>query len=940
MRTLRTFSFSIVSVLAGLAMGGGCGTDDDRPTPRAYPRDAIDDVKTTETLSLPGLVDPVRVVRDTRGMVHVYGRNLHDTAMAQGFMTARDRAPQLELLRRVAEGRLAEYAGKLQPDLVDRDLTMRAMGLRRTAVKYYATLKEGSDAKAIVDGYAAGVSHYFQMIRDHQASVPNGWLSIRPEKYTAWDPAASLAIARLQTWALSYTGDDEIDFTELYTKLHATFTEDSTDAAIKARASMALDVMRFEPAAKRPVIDPPKAGGSFRDLTSPPKAGTPALFDDELLKPYRATIAATKATREMLGKGGWSSNNWVVSASKSATGKAMVASDPHLGLPAPAIFHMVGFHVIGETPDKNLDVSGMAFAGIPGVVLGFNKNIAWGATVAVFDVNDLYRDKIVDGKVKIGGVDVAVEAIEEQIDYGDGRKVPITIEAIPGHGVVLPTVVDHAYVKRTGSDVVAVRWTGMEPSGEFEAFMALAKATNVDEAVAAMAPFQVGAQNFVFGDSAGNIRYTTHARVPTRPPGATAWNGAKFTGQVPCLAFPGDAGLEWNGNLDDAKLPAAKNPAVGYIATANSDQYGLTFDNDPTNDSIYLSCVWDLGFREARVRERLDAKDKISAEDMASIQADAKSPLGARIAKYFVATIDRAEKARLGTSPAPDLDALIKDPRYIPARMQFVRGLLDAWGTESDYEAASGVGMNGDPAPTDREVRASQATLVFNATMIPLYGRVFDDEWTAMGKPAWMKELQTKGLLRLLEKPEPLATADSTGESVLWDDMSTREIVETKDERILGSILAALDFLTKKLGDDPDKWRWGMLHTIRFSSLLSGTGGQLSIPSDGDTKWPEGGYPRHGDDANVDRCDFGLGGSSHKFEFSYSSGPAQRMVALLDPAGPVVMNALPGGNVWIPSDKHFADEVELWRLNKSKKVAFSPGEVVLTAESRLDLLPF
>src|SRR5581483_2998069 len=129
-----------------------------------------------------------------------------------------------------------------------------------------------------------------------------------------------------------------------------------------------------------------------------------------------------------------------------------------------------------------LDVAGMSFAGTPGVVLGFNRHIAWGATVAVFDVNDEYLDKVHDGNVTIGGKDVAIVPVTEQFDYGDGNPQQITIETIPGHGVILPTVKDHRLVPRTNDTVVSIRWTGMEPSGELEAFLGMNKANNVDEA--------------------------------------------------------------------------------------------------------------------------------------------------------------------------------------------------------------------------------------------------------------------------------------------------------------------------------------------------------------------------------------------------------------------------------------------------------------------------
>lgn len=937
-RARRRVVGTLLALLAATtASHVGCGTDPDTPTPSqpVYPKDAIDDVPVTKKLALPGLLsETVRVVRDDRGMVHVYGRNVHDAFVAEGYMMARDRAPQMELLRRVAEGRLAAALGNLRSDLANRDLSMRAMGLHRTAKAYYATLTPDSLERQILDGFAAGVTAYFREIRNGDKGIPNAWLAIPADRYEDWTGVDSLAIGRLQSWALSYTGDDEIEATALLQAIQDKFKADATDPLVKARAGLALDFVRFEPLAKRPVLDTGVPASAFLgDKPRPAPVPFPRL-SPALLQEVAPMVQAMKDTRDFLGKGGWSSNNWVVSPQKSATGAALAASDPHLGLPAPSIFWMTGVHVKGNDATQDLDVAGMGFAGIPGVVLGFNKDVAWGATVAVYDVNDVYRDTIVDGKVKVAGADVAVVSHEEDFVYSPkdaGAK--IVLEEIPGHGYVMPTTKDNRWVARTASEVLAIRWTGMEPSGEFSAFMHLNRAKNVDDGVKALQRFEVGAQNFVLADSSGNIAYTTHSRVPTRPAGALAWDKATMKGQLPCLVLPGDGGLEWNGRVADAFLPQAKNPAAGYIGTANSDQYGLSFDNDPSNGPLFLSCVWDVGYREFRVRERLDAKEKLSLDDLASIQADNKSPLGSRLAKHVIASLQKAEDARTSGKSSPDLDAVLKDPRYKPERMQFALAVLKAWGDKYGYETPAAYAIAGDPAPGTDEITASQATLIFNATWVALEKRVLDDEWNAIGRPSWMHDFRVKGLVRILEKPEALATADATGESAVWDDMTTPE-VETRDQQIVLSVLQGLDGIIAKLGDDPGKWRWGALHTVSFTSMVPGTESDLSIP-DKTKGYPNNGFPRHGDWQNIDRSDPGL----QSFDFSYDSGPAQRMVASLEKTGPVVRNALPGGNVWRPDDKFFENEAELWRTNKNAPIVFQPGDVAGKAVERWDLTP-
>jgi penicillin G amidase len=853
---------SVLGLAVAIVAAQACGKDPDTPTPsrKQYPADEIDKVATTGRLVIPALKEPVRVIRDKRGMVHIYARNIHDAALAEGYMMARDRAPQIELLRRVAEGRLAEALGSLQPSLQVRDITLRAIGLRRWANKTWEQMKDGSDAKEILTGFSAGVSKFYGELRSGEAKqIPNGWKALPAKYFTDWEPQSTLAIGRLQTWALSYTGDDEIEFTETLQKAHDTFKADATDPALKARAGFAVDALRFEPPAKRPTLDtPPPANPSFKEWkpAGAKEVRKPARLSPELLARIRPSLDAMRATREMLGKGGWSSNNWVVGPSKSATGMAMVASDPHLGLPAPSVFYMAGLHVISDDPSKQLDVAGMSFSGIPGAVLGFNKHIAWGATVAVFDVNDAYRDVIRDGKVTMKGADgapkqVAVNKIVEKFETGKG-SLDVVLEEVPEHGMVLPEFDGDNWVPRKAEEAISMRWTGMSPPGEFEAFMAVNKAKSVDEARAALESFQVGAQNFVFGDVDGHILYTTHSHVPVRPKAAFAFDSKTMKGTLPCLVMPGDQGLEWSGRVPDSQLPQAKDPASGYIATANSDQYGLSFDNDITNDPVYLSCTWDPGYRLARVRERIDAKDKLTVEDMSSIQSDAKSPLGTRISPHFVKAIERTEAARTGTA-VPELDGVIKDPRYDAARIGFVLSILKSWKDKSDFDTPAALPIGSDPVPSNDEIAASQATLVFNAALVALHNRVLDDEWTAMGKPPWFRDLRQRTILRMLEKPEKLATDDGTGESVLWDNLETKDVVETRDQQLMLALLDGLDWIVKTYGTNPDKWRWGAAHAITFTSLLPGTERQLSIPEE-DDGFPNLGFPRHGARTSASRA--------------------------------------------------------------------------------------
>jgi penicillin amidase len=949
----------LLSILGATAIAAhGCGKDDPQPAGPSYPADEIDELSAKQSIVVPGLREPVRAVRDKRGMMHIYARNHHDAAVAEGYLMAYDRGPQLEVLRRVAEGRLASLLGNVDRKLATRDLVMRQMRLRKTAEKYYATLKEGSDEKAVIDGFAEGVTAFFREIREGKAKqIPNGWFVVQKKDYEDWDPVSTLAIARLQTWALGFYGDQELEYTALLDKAQETFSENAADPAFQARKNFPLDAMRFAPAIQARVLDTPgiPGVGGATNAKSLPSGALPRPNDlpnfsrtklsRTLLSDLSPAFRGMGETRDFLGDGGtWSSNNWIVAPSKSATGASLVASDPHLGMPAPAVFWMGGIHVLSDDPAKRYDAAGMIFAGTPIVVLGFNKDISWGATVAVFDVQDLYRFKVDGDKVTVkgeGGAPKTIQIVrhEETIDYGDGTPVPIVIEEIPGYGFVTPTIVDDRWVPRTSDEVLSIRWTGMEPSAEYEAFFGLGKSKTTDEAMKALEIFEVGAQNFVIGDNSGNIAYRAQARVPTRPAGMLAWDAKTARGKLPCLVQEGSDGFEWTGNVPLDQLPQAKNPEKGWLASANNDQFGLSFDNDPSNGPVYLSCLWDYGYRQARAQELLGKLDKVSLDDMARIQGDAQSPLGRYLSQYLIAAIEKAEAARTsGTVPA-ELQGILADPRWDPARIGFALQVLKGWAA-ADWDTPAALPIKSDdPQPTAKDIAASQATFVFNATMVALYKNVLDDEWEALGRLPWYKDLQTRAIIRILQKPEPLATADATGESVLWDDLRTKDVVETRDQIILKSFLEGLDFVVTAGGPDPDGWRWGKVHGVTFVTMLSGTESELSIPSS-NQGFPKGvGFPRHGDEANLDRSDYGMGGKTWAFKFTYAMGPAQRFVASMEKDKPVVRNVLAGGNSWRPSSPYFDNEVQLWRKNQNGPIAFTPGEVVPEADERIDLVP-
>lgn len=957
----RLLAASAVSTLA-LA---GCSSSDttppsdggtDSPAEVTGPLGTRADLPVDERIVIDHLSAPVDVVRDTFGRPHIYAATAADAMRAEGWLVAKDRGLQLEFFRRVSEGRLAEILSQSDPSTIDVDITYRHIGLGRVAKAEYEALPAG-ELKDLMDAYADGITQVFAKIRTNELHLPNGVLGIDNSAFTDWSAIDSLAIGRLQTHLLSYDADVDLGNQLLFDAAHGTFTLGDADPLKAKRAGLERDLFRFAPS------DPATTTTGYPMGVKPASAkASPRLVGKVPAKHLDIQALAGKYlearqwSRRLLNPEGFGSNNWAISPDRSATGHALVASDPHLSLIAPSIFWPVSIDVTapaGGDSSKDLKVAGVAFPGIPGIILGHNEHIAWGATVAGYDVSDAYAETLsADGKsVMFKGKEVAIETIDEVINRQGKEPFTYKVQVVPHHGPIQPTITkDHLVTPAdAASGAVSIRWTGQEATHEIEAVFALLRSKDVDEARTSLKAFGVGAQNWMLADTSGNILWTSHANVPVRDPGAFAWDAQKYEGTLPCFVLPGDGSAEWKGYLADDLVPWEKNPAKGYISTANNDPIGNTLDNDPSNDVLpdgspmYLAASYDIGFREGRIHTRIEAhKDPFTTADLSAIQGDHRSAMGAALTPMLLAAIDHAEAERKAPGSHPALAAVVKDAAYKPDVVAAVRAMLDSWGKDADYEAANGIDLEtnkpldgtGDSA---KEVAAAQATLVFNVWVTRFIGRTFGDELSAM-KIGVGSELKAKGLLHLLQADvTTLATYDAvTGDSALWDDMATPE-VESREERMIRGLLDALSTLEKIAGPDMATYRWGAHHSIRFTALIS-IFGTLSIPPTGDKVFPEG-FPRPGDQFSVDACGFSYAGLGKDPDFTYAHGPSQRFVIDMDPAGPKAWNALPGGAIWDAKSPHFRDEAELWRKNQTHPVPFALADVVAAKEKRTVAAP-
>ncbi len=297
---------------------------------------------------------------------------------------------------------------------------------------------------------------------------------------------------------------------------------------------------------------------------------------------------------------GLGSNNWVVSGSRTTTGKPLLANDPHLGLQIPSIWYQVGLH------GGKFNVTGVTFAGVPGVIIGHNNRIAWGVTNVGPDVQDLFIEKVNPdnpNQVEFQGRWEDVQVIEEVIKV-KGRAEPVVETVrITRHGPIVNAVLGD---EMADADPVALRWTALDVSTLWQAFMLLNLAQNWEDFRTALRYFDAPAQNFVYADVDGNIGYQMPGRIPIRGQG---------DGTVPVPGWTGE--YEWVGFIPFEELPWVFNPDVGYVATANNQVVPDTYP-------YLISTEWAAPYRSQRIVELIESKDKLSLADMQAIQGDVR----------------------------------------------------------------------------------------------------------------------------------------------------------------------------------------------------------------------------------------------------------------------------------------------------------------------------
>ncbi len=579
---------------------------------RALPHDS--------SSTVTGLDGPIDLMRDRSGIVNVYADTTHDLFFGQGYAHARDRMWQMEVFRHISSGRLAELFGTSE---IDTDRFIRTLGWRPAAERDWASLS--AEARAAVQAYADGVNAWLDQNRGslNLAFVVTGLRSgtgglggYDPEP---WDPIDSVAWQKAQAWSLGGNFQYEILRLLLDEQLGDPARTDEltpayrSDAPVIARTELLANLPSAATAATSSTPSAEPASGGVPPTISATHAGLDRATREGLLGLAEtaasiSTLAGLDAGGGLFGDRGVGSNNWVVAPSRSATGRALLANDPHLGISMPSIWFINGLHCRSVGPDCPMNVAGVSFPGSPSVILGHNGRIAWGATNVGPDVQDVFIEKpdpSDPGSYLFRGESLPFTTRTELIRVAGADPVTIEIRETV-HG----PVVNDIEPRLAGlPDLYSVRWTATaEPDTTLEAFLLLDTAGSWDEFRDALRRFQAPSQNFVYADVDGHIGYQMPGWIPIR---AQAGDGNR-----PVTGWDGEH--EWVDRIPFDELPSVFDPPDGWIVTANN----------AVVDSGYpylISRDWDPGDRATRILQRLEetvADGGITTDELSSIQMD------------------------------------------------------------------------------------------------------------------------------------------------------------------------------------------------------------------------------------------------------------------------------------------------------------------------------
>lgn len=520
-----------------------------------------DEVPKSSEIDIQGLKSEVTAAFDKRGVPHLFGNHEFDVFTAIGYCHAGDRLWQMDIQYRFAAGRLSEVLGR---QTLSTDIEQRKLGLLVTAQRIVASLDSNVAEYKILQAYANGVNHFIDELSYTLYPYEFKLLNYCPEPWTI----EKTVLVNVTMGYLSRSMD------ELYfSRLQQIFSEQDLEELYPL----------FTP------IDYPIIPDYNAKLGSNPLTQTE--HSNPVKKQNSDKNCAQNNWNDLLKKKEhFGSNNWVVSGSKTTTGKPILANDPHLGLELPSVWYEAHLNC------PQFDVYGVTLPGAPFIIIGFNRYIAWGLTNCGWDVTDLYQETFDN------------QTHDHYLYNGNWQpveKIPqvIHLKNAPDTTIVLEYTHRGPIIQREGK-YYSMQWTGNQTHFDGVSVYWLNKAKNYEDYRQALKFYNCPAQNFVYADVEGNIAMTCAGKNPVRRNGFGRAIADGNTDQ-----------FEWISYTQFQQLPSSLNPEQAYLASANQQPI-----NRP---EPYFGWNWPTDYRARRINELLKNNNAIDIQDMMKFQTDA-----------------------------------------------------------------------------------------------------------------------------------------------------------------------------------------------------------------------------------------------------------------------------------------------------------------------------
>ncbi|MEU6522829.1 penicillin acylase family protein [Streptomyces sp. NPDC046924] len=789
--------------------------------------------QTKGSITLKGLSGPVDVKRDGNGIPQIYASSDEDLFMAQGYVQAQDRFYEMDVRRHMTSGRLSEMFGESQ---IENDEFLRTLGWDRVAKQEYEK-KLSPATKKYLDAYAKGVNAYLEGKEGADISLEYAALGLTND-YTPgpWTPVDSVAWLKAMAWDLRGNMQDEIDRALMTSRLDPEQVADLYPAYPYGRNKPVVQEGQYNELTGAYESGGGESGtgtGTGDGTGTGTGTGDGTGIGDGTGAGPGAGAGGVEGASGAVGTGGGGlegqlaglqevlqnlptavgvngdgigSNSWVVSGEHTVTGEPLLANDPHLSASLPSVWYQMGLHCRSVSPTCQYDVTGFTFAGMPGVIIGHNADVAWGLTNSGVDATDLYLEKITGEGYQYDGEVVPFKTREETIKVAGGASRKIVVRET-GNGPLLSdrspelvrtgkkATVDSAAPDRGDGYGVSLRWTALEAGRTMDAVFAMNRAKDWDDFREAATFFEVPSQNLVYADTAGHIGYTLPGRIPTR--------AKNHDGSVPAPGW--DSKYRWTGWIDQDALPYEFDPDRGYIVTANQAVV------DPEAYPYTLTTDWGYGARSQRINDLIQSKikdgGKISTDDMRQMQLDNSSGI-----------------ARLLVPELLKID--LEDPEVRKAQK-----LLEGWDYTQDADSAAAAYFNS----------------VWRNVLKLAFSHKLPKELRVKGQCLWVDPVNPTGPadarakvrecgMREADQAQPdggdrwfevVRTLMEEEDSGWWTTpkAGTRPGAENRDELFERALIDARWELTAKLGKDIDTWSWGRLHRLFLKNQTLGTSG-------------------------------------------------------------------------------------------------------------------